>query len=687
MVAGPRASTLLVFSALVGNLAHSAALAHLPYPALAALTLACTAMLGSGMLQFFYGLFRLGKLVNYVPLPVLAGFVNGSALLIILSQVWAATGIAAQKSVWALWTHVGELRPATLLLALSTAASVILLPRLTRRVPPLLLAFVVGTAVYHFLALLGFGVDLGGTLPPPPEHFALGFIGTQALALLAGPGGDDLLRPIALAAMSMSILSSLDSLLATAATDGIAMRRSNASRQLMAEGLGNLLAGMFSMSLGAGSLTRSQAALKGGMASAAAPIAIALITLLITVALGPLIGRLPQAVMAGLLIAQGIDLFDKWTLARLRRLFSRAGGPAARSDLLVVAAVVATALLADLGTAVGMGILLSLLSFVMQMARSPIRRCYPATALIPHIYGDIVRCNFIEQHGMHITVIEIEGALFFGTASELEARVDALASEGVVHVVLDLRRVKHIDATGARALERIDHKLSLRGGMLAVSHVERERRQGHQRFTADDKRRLSTFRRNWVKLASLGTISALGEARFLTDSDSAVALCEKHLASKLSSATKHDALPLIPSLLTHIFDRPMLRRLRRYWERISYAPGDAAFSQGSAPDGVFFVLSGRVEVLIDLPGTDRKRKVQSLTPGSVFGEMALIDLKPRSASIVAKEPTQCYWVSSGNFERLKHEQPDIAFALLTDVAIIFAQRLRATNTMLAEMEA
>jgi CRP-like cAMP-binding protein len=115
--------------------------------------------------------------------------------------------------------------------------------------------------------------------------------------------------------------------------------------------------------------------------------------------------------------------------------------------------------------------------------------------------------------------------------------------------------------------------------------------------------------------------------------------------------------------------------------------GDVVFSQGSPPDGVFFIGAGRVEVLIDIPETDRKRKVQSLMVGSVFGEMALIDPKPRSASIIAVEPTTCYWMTSDSFERLKQEQTDIAFKLITNVAMIFAERLRATNTMLAEMEA
>jgi SulP family sulfate permease len=325
-VAGPRAPTLLVFAALIVQLSHSKALSHLPEPTGVALALACIAVSFCGLLQIFLGLFRLGKLVNYVPLPVMAGFMNGTALLVILSQVWSATGIPAQKSAWALFGHLAEIRPATLLLTLATVALVMLLPRFTKKVPALLLAFVAGTVVYHVLASFGFGVDLGGTMPPPPEHFALSLVGSDTFALLSGPLDGELIRPMVLAALSMSVLSTLDTLLATAATDGLTMRRSNAGRQLMAEGLGNALAGLFGVSPGAGGLIRTQPALNGGMVSAATPIGIALITLVVTLALSPLIGMLPQAVMAGLLIALGISLFDSWTLARVRRVLSSGKG-------------------------------------------------------------------------------------------------------------------------------------------------------------------------------------------------------------------------------------------------------------------------------------------------------------------------------------------------------------------------
>lgn len=687
LVAGPRASTLLVFAALIGQLAHSTTLAHLPDPASAAFTLACAAVLVSGILQLFFGAFRLGRLANYVPFPVMSGFVNGSALLIILSQVWTVTGIPEQKSLWTFFSHANAIKPGTLSLALATAVAVMLFARLSKRVPPMLLAFIAGTAVYHLCATLGYADALGGTLPPPPEHYTLRFVGGDALSVLLGPSGSELIPPMLAAAVSMSILSTLDTLFASSTTDEITLRRSNTGRQLMAEGFGNALAGMFGLAPGSGSVARTRAALGAGMESAAAPVGIALVTLIVALALGPEIGMLPQAVMAGLLVALGIDLVDKWTLTRLRSLVRGGGSAAALGDMLVVMVVVATALLLNLTAAVGLGVLLSVLLFVTQMARNPIRRCYRATALIPHIYGDIPRQRSIELYGKSIAVIEIEGALFFGTVSELESRVEVLADDGVVHIVLDMRRVKHIDATGSRALERINSKLSLLGGMLAMGHVDRERRFGKEQPVDAERRGQSLPRHIWAKLADFGTIATLGKERFLSDTDTAVALCERHLSVRLSVAPGTHELVAAHSPLMRNLDRLMLRRLRGCLTRSVYKRGDVVFSQGSASDGAFFVASGRVEVMIDLPGTERKRKVQSLTSGSVFGEMALIDPNPRSASIIAVEPTMCYYMSSTSFDRLKLEQSDIAFALLTAAAMIFAERLRATNMMLAEMEA
>ena len=679
---------MVVLAALIVQLLHSPALAGVAAPPLAAFALACAAAACAGLLQILLGALRFGRLAQYLPLPVVAGFINASALLIIVSQVWPATGIQRQSSILDLGSHLAEIRTAMLVLALGTALLVRLMPRLVKRGPVMLWSLLAANLAYHLGAAMGFGEALGGTLPPPPADFSIGFIGRDSAALLLGPHGGELIRLMLPPVVSMAILATLDSLLAVSAIDELTMRHSQAGRQLVAEGLGSLLAALFSMAPGSSTMMRTQVALSNGMVSAAAPIGIALLTLVITAFLGASLTLMSQSVMAGLLIALGFELFDRWTLARVRSLFSHQDIPrVAASDLLVVIVVVAAALATDLATAVGVGVVVALISFVLQMAHSPVRRCYRATALLPRINGDLVRREFIERHGRKIAIVEIEGALFFGTSAELKQRVDALIDEGVIHIALDLKRVKDIDATGARALERINQQLKQRGGLFTLGYVDRERRISRLGlFGRQTQSPRFEPRRIWLKLAHLGSIRALGDGQLFPDIDAAVAMCEAHLAARLpgSEAALHGSRPQSPILRG--IDRRMLAQLRPYLTKLTFAPGTLIFTQGGPPDAAFLLEAGRVDVVLDLPGTERKLKLQSLSAGSVFGEMALIDPQPRSASVIAQDTVHCYCLSVDALLRLKREHSHIAFSLLANIAVIFSERLRATNNMLAELD-
>ena len=110
------------------------------------------------------------------------------------------------------------------------------------------------------------------------------------------------------------------------------------------------------------------------------------------------------------------------------------------------------------------------------------------------------------------------------------------------------------------------------------------------------------------------------------------------------------------------------------------------FRQGDAPDSMYYIAAGRVDVTIDLPRTDRKLRVKTLARGAIFGEMAIIDPQPRSAYVTATETSICYRLSADNFERLKHEEVDLALRLLANTTLVFAERLRASNTLIAELE-
>lgn len=689
LVPGPRAATLLVLVGLYNDLLAIPDLRAAGQPGGLAFLLGGVAIVLAGCLQIGFGLLRAGRLTSYIPVPVVAGFINGSAILILFSQVWPATGLPAQKSLLDLRHHIADIRPLTLLLALGTAALILGLGRRSRSVPPPLTGLGLGTAAYYLGGMAGLGDTLGGTMPPLPDHVVLGFIGNRALDLLTGPLGAQVIAPVLTAAAAIAALSSLDSLLSVSACDAFTLRRSGGSRQLVAEGLANAAAGLFGMLPSSGSMARTSAALRGGMVSALGIVLIAAMTAAVTLLLAPFIHLLPKAAMAGLLVAVALELFDPWSRRMARQILRRPTGRlAAHGDLLSLTLVMLTTVAVNLPTALLLGLLISLISFAVQMAHSPIRRRYRAGALIPRIHGDEGRVRFLQRHGNRIAVIEMEGALFYGTVAPLEGAVDALISDGILHVICDFRRVKDIDVSGARVLERIQAKLSRLGGMLAISYVERERRNRDQ-GGAGGNRRLGAWQSRpiWRKLEFLGSIPALGEDRLFSDTSHALRLCESHLAAQIAEGEATPDATWNNAAILRGIKRPGIRRLRHFMTMRDYAAGEIVFKQGDPPDSVYFIESGAVDIFINLAGTDRKLRLQTLSLGAVFGEMAIIAPSPRSAGVSALEPTRCWQLPADRFERLKQEEPSLAFALLSNMADIFAQRLRATNQIIADMEA
>lgn len=682
VVVGPRAATVLVLAALIGHLLQ------LPgVDVVAALAYACVTVVLAGLFQVAMGWLRLGQLAEFIPYPVIAGFLNGSALLIITSQWGPLTGLPAASSLGQFVDNLAGIAPGPLCLGLFTAVVIVKAPRHVKGVPPALTGLVIGTVAYYLAGALGFAGVLGGTVPPLPDASAVGLTDLASLGAAFLTLDSELLGIILPAALSMAALSSLDAALTAVALDQITLRRSDMNREITAQGFANVLAGALGLLPSSGSMARTSPLCRAGARTALAPIVTALLILAVTVGLAPFVRLLPQAVIAGLLLVVGIDLFDKWSLGILRRLHWRSLSRQPLSDLFAIVVVVAATLIFNLVTAVGVGTLVSLGFFVLRMARSPIRRCYCASALAARMQGDFKRLAFMERHGDAIAIIELEGTLFFGSTAALHRKVDELMDSGIRHLVLDLKRVKDLDATAARALERLQAQAAKRGGCLTMAYVEPERRRrSRDDLFFEDRRHHAGERRLWRALEQAGSLAVLDRTKLHSDLDGAVLACEHHLAESLAAEGWVAELEQAhPAILTRL-DKGALRRLRPYMTRIKLEAGQVIFRQGDPPDSIYFVASGRVEVSIDLPRTDRKMRVQTLSEGAVFGEMAVVDPKPRSANITTLDESVCYRLSSDDFDRLKHEQPDLAFRLLENVALIFAERLRASNVMMAELE-
>lgn len=677
-VSGPRAATALVYGTMLAQLAALPALSG--GDPLLLLALAQLAVTGSGLLQVLFALLRVGRLVSFIPYPVVAGFFNGSALLILFSQIVPLTGLSATAVLAGPVEAWQAMQPGSLLLGLAAAGVMMTAGRCLRRVPPALVGLAVGAGAYHLLAVGLPGLGLGGTIGPLPDG---GLPQSRdlpvVLAALSGWGGG-LLAVLIPAALSMAILNSLDALLSSAALDALTGRRSSGDRELLAQGLGNILVGLLWMLPSSGSVARAGALVGGGSRSALGPLLVAGSTLVLVTVAGEVVAGLPRAVLAGLLVVVALGLFDRWTLGLLRQ------GPARwpRGDLAAVVVVVVASLTFSLVVAVATGLLLTLLLFVARMAHSPIRRCYRATVLTARLSGNVDRAALIAQHGHRIAVIELEGALFFGSVAALEASIDGLMADGVEYVVIDLRRAKDADATGARAVERWQARLRRRGGALFLAYVERERRVAPAVLAGPERRREEADRRLWRIFDRLGTVAALGEDSFQPDVDRAIACCEAALRARPGLVAAGDQSG-IPGVLRGLGPR-QIRVLRCVMTRHVLPVGHTVFRQGDPPDSVYFVAAGQVDVVIDLAGTDRKLRVQTLTRGSIFGEMAVLDPHPRSASVEVVATAVVYRLAAEDFRALKQSAPDLAFCLLENVALIFAGRLRATNLLLAELE-
>lgn len=679
-VVGPSAGALLVFAALIGHL--------LQLPGLGtseAVAYGCLAVAAAGVIHFALGVARMGRLADFIPYPVIAGFMNGSGLLIMLNQIRPILGLPKADLSWRLVTEITAAHPGTLALAGVTILVMLGVPRFFKSVPPILAGLGVAVLLYQGAAALGAAPFLGDTLQPLPEHLNIGLTGWRDLMAAARHFPTDATTLMVSSTLSMAALLTLDTVFTTLAIDQLTSRRTNPDRELMAQGSANVVAGLLGLLPCAGSMARTRPLTQAGGRTALAAALTAVAIALATVLLAPMVRLLPQAAVAASLAVTGFGILDKWTVGIVRTLTWRRLSHLPRGDILAMAIVVGSTLAFGLMTAVGVGMAVSLLFFVMGMSRSPIRRQYFASALAARVHGDAERLETMKRFGASIVVIELEGALFFGSMVALQRQVDRLIEQGTSHVVLDLKRVHHLDATAVRAIERFHAALHQAGGLIVLAYLYPGLQPGEP-LQGEAGQGVPNETRLWQVLSGVGTLDVLDPSQLAPDLDSAVVICERDLARRLSVGPGRSALGLAPPTILRGIDAEAMRRLRRHLSRRRYRAGDRIFRQGDPPDSIYFIAAGRVEVSINLPRTERKLRVQTLARGAIFGEMAVLDPKPRSANVTAIAPSVCYRLSAEEFDRLKRGDAGLAFRLLENTGLIFAERLRVSNLMIAELE-
>lgn len=437
-----------------------------------------TTIILAGVMQVVFGLSKFGDYIRLVPYPVISGFMSGIGGIIIILQISPLLGHSAPagtlNALSYASTAISNMNTSAILLGASTLAIILLWPtKLAKFVPAPLAALVIGSVASLFLT----NVPTLGDIPTGLPGIHLPIFSPESFFIIAE------------AALVLAVLGAIDSLLTSLVADNMTRTRHDPNRELIGQGIGNAVAGLFGGAPGAGATMRTVINIRTGGKTRISGMIHAVFLLIIVLGAGPLASYIPHAVLAGILVKVGLDIVDWSYIKNSHR------GP--RWDLVLMVIVVGLTIFVDLLTAVAAGVILASVAFVKQVANQQMERI-KESYLVEHATTAKEAEIINEAQGL-ITLFDFSGPLSFGAAADLGHHARSQLEGGVLAIVLDFSRVPFLDVSAALAVETIalDAAHSKRGlymcGMnqevkevLAALEADEHLHDAHQFETRED---------------------------------------------------------------------------------------------------------------------------------------------------------------------------------------------------------
>jgi len=657
-ITAPKAPLSLILASFVAPLALNLQIQDVASKNILIVGLTSSCVLAGGIIQLLFGTLRLGNLVKYVPYPVVSGFMNGIAFILIYEQIAPLVGASSHVSLLEFFYNPAIVQPFTLFVGLTTIIVIFLSKRFIKVVPASLIGLIAGTALFYALKNIAGISTLGPVIGnfsfqwPTPDIFpkAFGLLGSIDIA--------ELFPRVLITGFVLGSIGSLESLLSSLAADNIAGTRHKSNKELIGQGIGNMMNAIFSALPSAGSELHNMANYRAGGRTRLSSLACGLLILLIVMTLGPAIGKIPLAVIAGIIVSVGFGLFDKWTIELFRNLFqTREQQKRILANLAVTISVAVITVCVNLIVAVLIGIAIASGLFVARMGKSIVKRRYSGDRIHSKKVRTIKNNTLLEERGKGIIVYELRGPLFFGSADNLARQIERTINH-YTYCILDMKRVNEIDSTGAKILGQIGKKVNESGKYLLISYLR-------------DDASLSNF------IKAMGVYKILGENCFFPDTDAALEWAEDNLLTQsLEIAGASDRIQLEQMDILRDFTREELRILKQKLTGKTFKKGEIILKEGDTDRNLFFLAKGSVSVRIHLPESDRYKRLITYSSGVAFGEMAFLDGSPRSADVWSDEDSETYLLSPDEFTVLQNEAPRIAIKLLRNIALEISNRLR-----------
>ncbi|MDP1735053.1 MAG: SulP family inorganic anion transporter [Sulfuritalea sp.] len=627
-------------------------------------------MLGvlTGIVQLLLGFVGVGKLIKYIPYPVVSGYLSGVGLIIIGSQIPKFVGANGGTRWWEAlvspllwnWNSVA-IGGATVLVA-------VVAPRLTQKVPGIILGILAGLCTYFGLAAQDpalWEVSNNPLVVGPLGATGEGYIeaitgrwqeiGELRLGQIAGLFGS---------ALTLAVLLSIDTLKTCVVLDQLTRSHHDSNRELIAQGMANVASSAVGGIPGAGTMGATLVSLNSGATTRATGVLEGLFALVAALILGSFIAWIPVATLAGILIVIGVRMIDR---EPLRFLESRA----TVFDFAVVLAVVVVALTIGLIAASGVGVAMAIILFVReQIGGTVVRHKMYVNQMSSTWYRPEAEVRILDQKGDQAVIFELQGSLFFGNTQQLYADLEHEINTRS-YIIIDLKRVQSVDVTAAHLLNQVRDAVQERGARLLLSNVRENLPSG---------RNLREF------FEQTGLMDAGDTVRIFPELDSAIAWVEDRILGESESVPEVEAPMQLQEM--DLFAKrkdETLKDLETRMQLRTYQPGEALYVRGVPGDELFWVRRGTIRIMAPL-GAGRTRHIASFGRGDFFGGLAFLDNLPRTNDAVAHTVTEVYVLSREQFNQIADTHKKLAFNLIEAMARTLAMRLRHAEVELTMLQ-
>ncbi|NNE22435.1 MAG: SLC26A/SulP transporter family protein [Rhizobiales bacterium] len=619
------------------------------------------ASIATGLFLFGLGAFRLGRLIRFVPVPVVGGFLAGMGCLIFFGSFTVSTGIT--PSLDAMHAMLMPHAAAKALFAIVFAGVLWLVIERARMPLGIPAIIILATVLFHaFGQISGHSIDElsdagwfpaleAGALPWPP--ISLSDLLAADWRLIASEG---------FTIATMMLVSAMAVLMNISGIEMVDSHEASIESELKAAGIANVTAGGLGGVAGFHSISPTLLNLQIAEPSRLTGFVVGGVCISVMLFASQLLNLIPLPVFGGLLLWVAVMLLKQWLVDTYHQLTTGEYAVIVLMTLVINAAGFVEGLIT--------GLIAGIVLFTIDYSRVDIVKTrltgdtFHSKRTMSRNWQEVLR-----EHGDSIVILRLQGYLFFGTAHQFVERIRKyVESKPVRHMrflVLDLRRTTGLDSSAAVSFVKLEQLAKASRFKLVLTEVPDQV--------------AGTLGR-----AGVGE-SALTPVRKFDNLDLGLMWCEEKLILRIAPELADvSAVSVRESLVDEHVDEDAAKIMLNYMEQLEFAPGDVLIEQGTQSQEMYFIESGAFAVELH-NGDGQPIRLNTAGPGSFVGEISFYLGQGRSATVVCEKQATVWQLTRQNLDALRNENPEIASYFHQRIAVMLADRLSATTRLIQHL--